>query len=101
MRQPDGDEGPAEYLTSDTMKVTVMDTMNVDRLARSLAAGATRRRAIATLGALALGGAGFLGRRQSAAADIRRCINRCTEPCEDNDKYEGCAKRCRDWCERR
>ena len=38
-----------------------MDSMRFDTLSKQLATGATRRRAIAGLGALALGGAGVLG----------------------------------------
>ena len=51
-----------------------------DSLSKQLATGATRRRAIAGLGALALGGVGVLGLTQDAEANARRrCIERCVE----------------------
>jgi hypothetical protein len=78
-----------------------VDTKHGDRLAEGLARGTGRRRAIARLGILALGGAGFFGRRQSAAAARRRCVDRCTKQCEHNDKFKGCSEQCRGWCDDR
>jgi hypothetical protein len=72
-----------------------VDTTKFDSLTKDLGTGTTRRRAIAGLGALALGGAGFLGLARGAAADNRR---QCIERCVDNAPK---SKRARDRCRRR
>ena len=70
-----------------------------DSLTKQLAAGTNRRRALAGLGALALGGAGVLGLTRDAAADERRdCIERCVERGGNNqlkDRRERCRRKCK------
>ena len=72
-----------------------MDSSQFDSLTKNMANGTTRRRAIAGLGALALGGAGFIGLARGAAAEGRR---RCIERCVDHAPK---SKRARDRCRRR
>ncbi len=79
-----------------------MDRTRFDSLSKQLATGATRRRAIAGLGALALGGAGVLGVTQVASADNRRqCIERCIENGGDGASLRKLRRRCRRRCENR
>ena len=79
-----------------------MDSMRFDTLNKQLATGATRRRAIAGLGALALGGAGVLGLTREAAADERRqCIERCVDRRGEGASLHLRRDRCRRNCEDR
>ena len=79
-----------------------MDSMRFDTLSKQLATGATRRRAIAGLGALALGGAGVLGLTREAAADERRqCIERCVDRGDEGVSLRKLRDRCRRRCENR
>ena len=79
-----------------------MDTIRFDSLSTQLATGATRRRAIAGLGALALGGAGVLGLTQDASADNRReCIERCVDRAGEGATLRKRRQRCRRQCENR
>ena len=79
-----------------------MDTTRFDTLSKQLAAGATRRRAIVGLGALALGGAGILGLTQDASADDRRrCIERCIDRADEGASLRKVRDRCRRRCENR
>ena len=79
-----------------------MDSTRFDSVSKQLARGATRRRAIAGLGALALGGAGVLGLTQEAAADDRReCIERCVDRGGDGASLRQRRERCRRHCEDR
>ena len=79
-----------------------MDSTRFDSLSKQLATGATRRRAIAGLGALALGGVGVLGLTQDAEANARRrCIERCVERGGDNRNKRKLRERCRRRCEDR
>jgi hypothetical protein len=79
-----------------------VDSTRFDSLSKQLATAATRRRAIAGLGALALGGAGVLGLTQDASADDRRrCIERCVERGGDNQNKRKLRDRCRRRCEDR
>ena len=71
-------------------------------MSKQLATGATRRRAIAGLGAVALGGAGVLGVTQDAAADKRRrCIERCVDRGDEGVSLRKLRERCRRRCEDR
>ena len=79
-----------------------MDSTRFDSLSKQLAAGATRRRAIAGLGALALGGTGVLGLTRNASADDRRdCIERCVDRAEEGASLRKRRDRCRRKCENR
>ena len=79
-----------------------MDSMQFDTLSKQLATGATRRRAIAGLGALALGGAGVLGLTREAAADRRReCIERCVDRRGEGASLRLRRERCHRHCENR
>jgi hypothetical protein len=79
-----------------------MSMSRFDSLSKQLAMGATRRRAIAGLGALALGGAGVLGLTRDASADARReCIERCVDRGEDGASLRKLRERCRRRCENR
>ena len=79
-----------------------MDTTRFDSLSKQLATGATRRRAIAGLGALALGGAALLGVTQDASADKRRsCIERCIDRGDEGASLRKLRDRCRRRCENR
>ena len=79
-----------------------MDTTRFDNLSKQLATGATRRRAITGLGALALGGVGVLGLTRDASADDRRqCIERCVDRAEDGASLRKLRDRCRRKCENR
>jgi hypothetical protein len=79
-----------------------VDTVRFDSLTKDIATGTTRRRTIAGLGALALGGAGLLALTQDAAADDRRrCIERCNAKRGDNasnedrrDRRDRCRRKC-------
>jgi hypothetical protein len=78
-----------------------VDTTRFDTLTKNMATGTTRRRAIAGLGALALGGAGIVGLTPDAAADDRRrCIERCNERGGDNGDNKDRRER-RDRCRRK
>lgn len=78
-----------------------METTRFDEMTKTLATGATRRRAIATLGALALGGAGIVALTQDAAADKRRkCLDRCNDKGGNNQERQR-RDRCRRRCEGR
>ena len=84
------------------MEDHLVDSTRFDSLSKQLATGATRRRAIAGLGALALGGAGILGVTQGASADERRkCIERCVDHGGDNVSLRKLRDRCRRRCENR
>jgi hypothetical protein len=73
----------------------------LDTLAKQLSAGTNRRRALAGLGALALGGASVLGlTRDAAAGDRRRCIDRCVDHGGSDDKKQR-RERCRRECRRK
>lgn len=84
-----------------------MDSTRFDSLSKQLATGATRRRAIAGLGVLALGGAAGLGLMGKSAAQVstedarRRCIERCVDHGGDNQNKRKLRKRCRRRCEDR
>ena len=84
-----------------------MDSTRFDSLSKQLATGATRRRALAGLGALALGGVAGLGRAGKSAAQVstedarRRCIERCIEHAGDNRNLRKVRNRCRRRCENR
>jgi hypothetical protein len=79
-----------------------VDTTRFDSLSKQLATGATRRRAIAGLGALALGGAGVLGLTREALADDRRkCIERCVDRGDEGVSLRKLRDRCRRRCENR
>ena len=79
-----------------------MDSTRFDSVSKQLATGTTRRRALAALGALALGGAGVFGLpRDASADDRRRCINRCENHCRDNISNRKCRNRCQRRCEDR
>ena len=76
-----------------------VDTTKFDSLTKDLATGTTRRRAIAGLGALALGGAGLIGlTRDASAGNRRQCIERCVE---NAPKSKRARDRCRRRCENR
>jgi hypothetical protein len=83
-----------------------MDGDRVDQLARTLAAGAPRRRVLLGLGGLALGALGLSAAR-GAAAQVEaqgcraRCRRRCERRCENNNRPNRCENRCRDRCEER
>jgi hypothetical protein len=79
-----------------------VDRTRFDSLSKQLATGATRRRAIAGLGALALGGAGVLGMTHVASADNRRqCIERCIDRADEGASLRKLRRRCRRRCENR
>ena len=80
-----------------------MDSTRFDSVSKQLATGATRRRAIAGLGALALGGAGVLGLVTGDAAvdDRRQCIERCVDHGGDDVSLRELRDRCRRRCEDR
>jgi hypothetical protein len=79
-----------------------VDSTRFDSLSKQLATGATRRRAIAGLGALALGGAGVLGLTREALADDRReCIERCVDRADEGASLRKLRDRCRRRCENR
>lgn len=84
-----------------------MDSTRFDNMSKQLATGATRRRAIAGLGALALGGVAGLGLAGKSAAQVstedarRRCIERCIEHAGDNQNVRKVRNRCRRRCENR
>jgi hypothetical protein len=79
-----------------------LDSTRFDSLSKQLATGATRRRAIAGLGALALGGAGVLAMTQDASADKRRdCIERCIDHAGEGASLRKLRDRCRRRCENR
>jgi len=80
-----------------------MNTTRFESLTKEMATSTTRRRALAGLGALALGGAGVLGRSRVTAAQVsaedarRRCIERCIERGGSNHlrrRRERCRRRC-------
>jgi len=79
-----------------------VDSTRFDSVSKQLATGTTRRRAIAGLGALALGGVGVLGLTGDAAANARRrCIERCVDHGGDNQNKRKLRDRCRRRCEDR
>ena len=79
-----------------------MDSTRFDSLSQQLATGTTRRRAIAGLGALALGEAGVLGLTQdSSAVKRRRCIERCVDRADEGASLRKVRDRCRRRCENR
>jgi hypothetical protein len=79
-----------------------VDSTRFDSVSKRLATGATRRRALAGLGALALGGAGVLSlTRDAAADDRRRCIERCVDRAGDGVSLRKLRDRCRRRCEDR
>ena len=79
-----------------------MGTTRFDSLTKQLGTGATRRRAIAGLGALALAGAGVIGVTQDTSADKRRnCIERCVDHGGDGVSLRKLRQRCRRRCENR
>jgi hypothetical protein len=83
-----------------------MDVHRFDRLTMALAPSATRRKALAGLGALALGGAGILSWSGAASADVsdedkrRKCLDRCNDRGGNNNQRQR-RKRCRRKCENR
>jgi hypothetical protein len=84
-----------------------VDSTRFDSMSKQLATGATRRRAIAGLGALAIGGVAGLGLAGKSAAQVstedarRRCIERCIEHAGDNQNLRQVRNRCRRRCENR
>ena len=84
-----------------------MSTAQFDSLTKGLAGETTRRRALAGLGALALGGTAVAGLSRAASAQVstedrrRRCINRCEDHCGDNLSNRKCRNRCQRRCEDR
>ena len=84
-----------------------MDSTRFDSVSKQLATGATRRRTLAGLGALALGGVTGLGLVGQSAAQVstedarRRCIERCVDRGGDNRKNRKRRDRCRRRCEDR
>ena len=78
-----------------------MESGSFDTLAKQLSSGTNRRRALAGLGALALGGVSVLGLTQNAAADEKsRCVERCVDRGGNNDKKQR-RERCRRKCQNR
>ena len=88
-----------------------MDARRFDDLAKSLAAGSSRRRFLKGLGGLGVASLGILGLAQGdAAADVeiagrpgrcRRCRERCRRRCEDRGPrcLDRCVeRRCDDVC---
>ena len=84
-----------------------MDSTRFDSVSKQFATGSTRRRALAGLGALALGGAAGLGLVGKSAAQVstedarRRCIERCINHAGDNQNLRKLRRRCRRRCEDR
>jgi hypothetical protein len=79
-----------------------LNSTQFERVSKELATGATRRRALAGLGALALGGVGVVGlTRDAAADDRRRCIERCVNHGGDGISLRKLRHRCRRRCEDR
>ena len=84
-----------------------MDSTRFDSVSKQFATGATRRRALAGLGALALGGVAGLGLAGNSAAQVstedarRRCIERCINHGGDNVSLRKLRRRCRRRCEDR
>jgi hypothetical protein len=78
-----------------------VESHRFDSVSKQLATGATRRRVIAGLGALVLGGTGAVALTQDAAADDRRrCIERCVDRGGKNNLRQR-RERCRRQCENR
>lgn len=82
-----------------------MDTVSLDHMTKEFATSSTRRRALAGLSALALAGAGILGRSRAAGAVSaedarRRCIENCNDRGGKNQKRQR-HKTCRRRCENR
>jgi hypothetical protein len=76
-----------------------MESRTFDTIAKQLGTSSNRRRAVAGLGAMALGGAGLLGLTRDAAADDdrRRCIERCVDRGGNNnlkDRRDRCRRKC-------
>jgi hypothetical protein len=84
-----------------------VDSTRFDSVSKQLATGATRRRALAGLGALALGGVTGLVLVGQSAAQVsaedarRRCVERCVDRGGDNRKNRKRRERCRRRCEDR
>ncbi len=70
-----------------------MDAITMDGLARKLTTAAPRRRVLAGLGAVALGGLGFVAAREGASAG---CHQRCRRKCQNRDNPNVCYNDCRD-----
>jgi hypothetical protein len=87
-------------------KSNVMDAQ-FDRIVRNAARGLDRRRALAGLGAVALGALGLAAGRESASAQaepsraLDRCRDRCQTHCPNKAKPNRCLRKCKDKCRRR
>ncbi len=78
---------------------------HINRFSRIVAEGATRRRALSGLGALALGMTGILGAGQmTEARKNNNTCEQCRRQCKRNNKKKGkknpnnCENKCRNRC---
>jgi hypothetical protein len=79
-----------------------METTRFDRLSKAVATGTTRRQALAGVGALVLGSAGFFGVRSPAAADTRdKCHQRCRQRASRNPNKRNNSDQIHDRCHRK
>lgn len=76
----------------------------MDDLAKIVAAGTTRRSALAGLSGLAFGTLGIIGLRQETAAANNNECSQCKRQCRRNNKKSGkkhpnnCSSKCRNRC---
>ncbi len=79
----------------------------IDRIARNAAQRLDRRRAVAGLGALALGAVGLVATREAASAQIdaannlNQCRDRCQTHCPKKAKPNRRLRKCKDKCRKR
>ena len=84
-----------------------MELQTFDTPTRQLAAGTDRRRALAGLSALVLGGVGALGLSRVASAQVttenarQQCLDRCEDHCGPHLSNRKCRNRCQRTCENR